>query len=221
MRDGTVQNTGVLLDDGRRFLKISNELSLDGNPVVNSAGEVVGLTMSGYVNGDFAFCAVPSAQISAIPQKTAKKLSEVAAEYDEYVSEQDNTDDLTIQYEKEPNNLEEDANLIKPGFVYGTTDEQILDLYRIQCNSSGYIYITVISNNGNVHDLAVFVKNALNPTDKNDWHVASKETISDGTKAQFLRIRIENPTSYYLSVFTPEENISAINYSILYEFLPD
>lgn len=208
-----------MLDDGRKLLKISNKLSLDGNPVVNSAGEVVGLTMIGKENGDFAHCAVPSAQISAIPQKTAKKLSEVAAEYDLYLSKRSNTADDAIQYEKEPNDSEEEAYSIEKGIIYGSIDEEDFDVYRVQCNSSGYINVAIFSDSGNVHNLGLVTRNMAID---DDWHAGTKTAASDGTKTLFLRFRVEKPSAYYLAVFVPSDSTSpAFDYTIVYEFLPD
>jgi len=202
-----------------------------GGALINSYGEVVGVTTASIVSGQNLNFAVPINLVIPNKKDTFDEsiydmftISEYA-EYNEYLS-YDNIPkafDYVI-YESEPNNIIADAIHIDNGTsVLGIIDDGYLDAYIIHCNTVGTIEVSLFSDSASkyVRDLILTIR-PVNIIDSKGV-LADYYLLDDGSAAKSATYIIPRAGTYIISVLSNSLYKSEslyVDYDFYYKFTP-
>ena len=218
LKEGAVLNPAAVCDDGRTLIELSVTPSLNGAALLNRTGGLIGIAVRAKLGGKAQGFAIPSAQLMAVSQKTPKKLSEAAADYDVYCYEHRAEVSKTVlrtEDIKEGEYLENGA--VVRGVVTGTNTDD--DSYYIRCNSPGFVILFAKGLNR-----VQYTFMAVNSENHKGIDLSASERIINTEKGLYLRFYIDKPTICY--IYINKLNFQSLpkkdwEYQLSYEFIPD
>jgi len=213
LRKDTVVNPAAVCDDGRTLIQISNEPGMDGGALLNSAGGLIGLVVKTKLGGKAQGFAIPSAQLMAVSQKTPKKISEVAADYEVYCYKRMDQVSKNIVKTKDMNRWQ---FLVNGTVAEGSTDDYNTVFY-IQCSMPGEIYLSALSLSGSM-------SNSYMNIDGMDKNKGAVHKVGSGSGRLTARFHIDKPMVFKIIIDQYERAFSkpqAWKFRLTYTFKPD
>ncbi len=219
--DGIISSTARQID-GQNLIQITAALShgSSGGALLNEYGQVIGITALSVVDGQNLNFAVPIAQLATVSQSASCTLPEAAAKYSAYQYSRieaalSGGGTMYFMTEYEPNDTINNADYLDNGCEgLGTSDSSTPDVYRIQCNTPGVLYISVGCASENAGNLSMTVENGV-----------KTETVTTGSlQNKFYAVSVTyqttEPDVYYVSVNT-RPGKETTNYSLISFFIPE
>ena len=220
--DGLISNVRREDYDNRIQISVPISPGNSGGALINEKGEVIGIPTSYLASGQNLNFAIPINAAMALPRRTPLSLGEAArlAAIEEYKNIP-----TAFEYnfnEVEPNDTWEQAPFIDNGMsLWGTIDDDLLDVYLLRCNAPGTINVSLysLSSNTFIDDILMFVESS----DGGYSPEARIEQDADGLHALFLSYTISKPGYYAITLLSKalyEYYYLNTDYTFYYEFIP-